>query len=214
MEPDELKNIWHAHEEKLEKSLILNRKMIEEIQTRKAVSKLNSFLISQWIGIVAGIVWVLFLGFLVYHLLGYLYFSISAGMIMLFTSLAIFVYIKHVVIIGRINIGGSITETQRKLASVQASLINVGRLMFLQTPFYCTFFISDKLVKHGGATFWTIEIVVTAFFTFLSIWLYRSLTSKNMYKKWVRKMIDGLGAKSVRKAMEFVNEIDEFRKER
>jgi hypothetical protein len=213
MEDQELKNIWKAYDQKLEKLITVNLKYIEAMQAQKARSKINSILISHIIGIVLGTAWVFCLGFLAYHNLDNLYFSISLGMIMIFTGIAVIAYIEHVMIIHQINISENITETQQKLAMVQTSLNKTGRLLILQLPFYCTFFLSENIVAHGDITFWIIQITVTISFTFLTVWLYRNLTPENMHKKWVRVIVDSFGMKSLRKAMEFLNEIEEFKKD-
>ena len=66
MEDIELKNIWKAHEEKLDKSLKLNYFLLESIQTQKAKSKLHSLAAFKTGAVILGIVWLLFLGMLLY----------------------------------------------------------------------------------------------------------------------------------------------------
>jgi len=60
-------------------------------------------------------------------------------MIALITAIAIVVYIKHIVIIKEINYSDSITDTQEKLAVLQSSTIGIGRILWLQLPFWSTF---------------------------------------------------------------------------
>ena len=214
MEIQELKELWKSYDKKLEASLRVNRKILEELQTQKAQSSIRSSIRTQGLGIFIGIFYVLGLGFLVYYNLANLYFSISIGMIMLFTILAIAAYLRHVVILGQINISESILETQKKLSMVQSSDTAIGRLMILQTPFWCTFFLSNTLLEHAGLSFWVIWGPITGALTFGSIWLYRNLTRKNMHKKWVRTLLDSFGGKYIRKASEFLNEIEEFNTEK
>lgn len=213
MEDQSLKEMWKAYEQKLEKSLAINLQIVRSLQVERAESNLRSFQRSQVIGVLLGIASVLFLGFLIYVLQDNLFFSLSAGMILLFNVVAIGTYIRNAAIVDQINISENIAKTQAKLANVESTMTQVGRLMILQTPFFCTFFLSDQLVVHGGAIFWTVEITVTSFFIFLSVWAYRSLTYQNIDKKWVRIVLDGFGAKSVRRAMEFLKELEEFKKE-
>lgn len=212
MEDQSLKEMWKVYEQKLEKSLAINLQIVKSLQVERAESNIRSFQRSQIIGVLFGIAWVLFLGFLIYLLQDNIFFSVSAGMIILFNVVAIGTYIRNAAIVDQINISGSIAETQAKLANMESTMSQVGRLMILQTPFYCTFYLNDQLLAHGGATFWSIEITLTVFFTFLSIWTYRNLTYKNIDKKWVRVVMDGFEAKAVRRAMEFLKELEEFKK--
>ncbi len=208
MEETDVKKLWQLYDNKLEKSLTLNHKIIREIQSQKAENSINSFRKTQVLGILAGILWIVFLGFLVLNSLDKIYFAISAGAILLFNVYAVVAYIWTVVIINGINIAGNITETQQKLTLLQNSFTKIGRVLILQAPFYCTFWYTDELVAHGGTTFWLIQLLVVSFFTGISIYLYRQLTPENNHKKWVR----AIGDSKLRKAIEFLNEIEEFKK--
>jgi len=213
MEELDIKQIWQAYDAKLEKSLKLNQKIIREIQTQKAESSINSFRRNQVAGVVIGILWVLFLVF--WTIVGYrnIYFAGSMGLIALFNIFAVATYIRHLALLSRINITGSITNTQQKLATIQSSLNNSGRIMTLQAPLWCTFWYNQQLVDHGGATFWIINLAVVSFFVILSVYLYNKLTYKNIHIKWVKAFIDGFGGKKLTRAMEFLNDIEEYKTE-
>lgn len=213
MEELDIKQIWQAYDAKLEKSLQLNQKIIRELQTQKAVSDINSFRRSQVAGVVIGILWVLFLVF--WTIVGYrnIYFAGSMGLIALFNIFAVATYIRHLALLSRINITGSITNTQQRLATIHSSLNNSGRIMTLQAPLWCTFWYNQQLVDHGGTTFWIINLVVVSFFVILSVYLYKKLTYKNIHIKWVKAFTDGFGGKKLTRAMEFLNDIEEYKTE-
>jgi hypothetical protein len=213
MEEQELKDLWRSYDKKLDTLLEVNFRQLKELQTQKAKTKINSFVINQVVGIILGVIWIGFLFMLVYYSLGKnIYFTVSVALIGVFNVIAVAAYIRHVIMIKQININDNITEAQKKLAKVQSSFNNVGRFLILQTPFYCTFYLSNEMILNGDATFWIIQIPVTLFFTFISIWLYKNLTYENIHKKWVRIMMDSFGGKTMRKAMEFLKEIEDFKK--
>ena len=133
---------------------------------------------------------------------------------MLFNIFAVAAYIRHLALLDQINIADSITQTQQKLSRIQASLNNVGRILILQAPLYCTFYYSDEMVAHAGTLFWLIQFVVVTFFVVVSVYLYRTLTMKNMHRKWVRRIMESFGGKTLMRAMEFVNEIEEYKMEK
>ncbi|QNK64602.1 hypothetical protein H7F33_09035 [Pedobacter sp. PAMC26386] len=214
MEEQEIKQLWQSYDRKLEKSLALNYKIIRDMLVDKAAAKIGAFQRSQVFGVVGGILWIIFLGFLISQGLNNSYFVISVGLIMLFNIFAVAAYIRHLALLDQINVADSVTQSQQKLAMIQTSLNNVGRILILQTPFYCTFYYSDELVAHGGSLFWLIQLVVVTFFVLISIYLYRSLTLKNIHKKWVRKMMESFGGKALMKAMEFLEEIEEYKMEK
>jgi hypothetical protein len=213
MEELDIKQLWQAYDAKLERSLQLNQKIIKELQTQKAESNINAFKRNQVFGIVVGILWVLFLVF--WTIVGYrnIYFAGSMGLIALFNIFAVATYIRHLALLSQVNITDSITGAQQKLASIQSSLNNSGRIMILQAPLWCTFWYNQQLVDHGGATFWLINLAVVSFFVILSVYLYQKLTYKNIHIKWVKAFIEGFGGKKLIKAMEFLNDIEEYKTE-
>lgn len=212
MEELDLKQLWQAYDVKLEQSLQLNYRIIREMQAQKAEAGINSFKRNQVIGVVAGILWIMFLVFLTLHGLSNIYFATSVGLLALFNIFAVAAYIRHLALLSAIDLTDSITQSQQKLVAIQTSLNNVGRILVLQTPLYCTFYYSDYLVAHAGPLFWGIQFVVVTFFTVASIYLFKTLTYKNIRKRWVRLFIESFGGKELSKAMEFLNGIEEYKK--
>jgi hypothetical protein len=80
--------------------------------------------------VLLSVVWIFFLGVLVYgNQLRNLYFTISLSMIILFNVTAIVVYIKHIVLIRKIDYCESITDTQKRLANLQLSTFWISRIL-------------------------------------------------------------------------------------
>jgi len=222
MEDLELKNIWQSYDRKIEEARVLNLqswalnlRCFETIQSGKAKSKLDSLATFKAWAIVLGIVWVLFLGMLVYgNHFENPYFGVSVSMIMLFSIFAVAVYIKHIVVIKQINYADNITDTQKKLAQLQLSTINSTRIVWLQLPFHTTWFWHSKWILFSSLKFWLVPFPITLLFTLLAIYLYRNITLGNMHKKWVRAlMMSGPEYKSVIQAIGLINEIDAFKKD-
>ncbi len=211
MEDLELKQMWRAYDQKLDKLLVLNLHYFEQLQTQKAKNKLNAFMLNHavWIGL--GLLWVGVLAFLVLNTLQNLWFTISVGSIILFSAYATILYIKHIAIISQININGNITETQEKLASIRLSLNKTGRVLLLQSPFYCTWFINPTMYNNVVAM--SVTLGIAALLAVISVWAYRSLAPKKIQPKWVRNFEKSLGASAIVEATDFLGEIDAFKKE-
>nr|WP_294874671.1 hypothetical protein [uncultured Pedobacter sp.] len=214
MEELDIKQLWSSYDAKLERSLALNLKVIKELQTQKAEHKLRSFRRNQVTGVVLGVIWIAFLVFLLVNTLHNIYFVISVGFIILFNVFATAAYIRHLVMLAEVNIDDSVTDSQRKITEIQSSFTNVGRILVLQAPFYCTFWYNNDLVANAGIGFWLIQVVIVSFFTFISIFLFKKLTYKNRHIKWVKAALESFGGKTLTKAMEFLNEIEEYKTER
>lgn len=210
----ELKNAWQAYDKKLDQLLDVNFQQLKEIQAIKAESKINSFIKGHAIVMLLGVAWIWFLGMLVYHTKGNPYFTVSVGFIILFNVFAVALYLRHIIILSFINIAESITETQYKLARVYTSYVQVGRILLLQTPFYCTWWYTKDLIQHGGPVFWTIQIVIVTLLTGLSIYMYIKLSLKSRNRNWIKRTDKFLGTEKLQKAIEFLNEIKEFKQEK
>lgn len=222
MEDIELKNIWQSYDRKIEEARVLNLQSwalnlscFETIQTQKVKSKLDPLATFKIWAVALGILWVLFLGVLAYgNHFENLYFSISVSFIMLFSIIAVVVYIKHIIIIKQINYIENITDTQKKLAQLQVSTIKYTGILWLQMPFHTTWFWHSKWILFSSVKFWLIPFPITLLFTVLAIYLYMNINLENMHKKWVRTlMMAGPEYKSVIKAIDFINEIDAFKKD-
>jgi hypothetical protein len=212
MEDITLMNLWKAQEEKLDRTMRLNLFLLESMQKQKAQSKLKGLARIKTSAVILGIVYILLLGLLIYgNQFKNIYFSISLGAILLFNVLAVIVYMQHISLIRHIDYSQSITDAQEKLSRLQASTFNT-RFLFLQAPFYTTWFWSTGMIEAAGVKFWLISVPIALLFTLLAIWLYRNLTPENMHKKWVRTFIKSNPEhKSIMEAQEFLNEIDDFK---
>lgn len=213
MEDITLKNLWKAQDEKLDRTMKLNLFIMESMQKQKAQSKLNGLARLKLFAVILGILWALFLGVLVYgNQLQNMYFTVSVGMIMLITIGAIIAYIRHIVLIKEIDYSQSITDTQKKLARLQASTFS-SRFILLQTPFYTTFFWSTEMIQASVSKFFLIAVPITLLFTILTVWLYKNLTPLNMHKKWVSYLLKKDPEQvPLIQAQKFLEEIEEFKK--
>jgi hypothetical protein len=219
MEDIELKKLWQSYDQKLEEakllnmqSWVLNLKSFEMMQTHKAKSKLRSLKWLKLVIVFGGVVWVAILLFLFFKSFTWqkIFFTASVGIVALFNILAIILYIRHIVLIYQIDNSENIIDTQTKLATLQSSTMNTGRILWLQMPFYTTFFFSPAFFHDIKS--WLISIPITLLFTFLAIWLYKNINYQNTEKKWFKILFGSPEWTSVNKAIGFLKEIEDFKK--
>ena len=214
MSTDEFQQVWKAYDAKLEKSLQLNLRLLQEVQSQKAKSVLRSFIASRIIGIVIGILYLLLLILAFWYVRTQPVMAVSFAVFIICTVIAIGEYIHEIGVIQGISYGDNIVDTQRKLAGIQSSIIWTLRISWVQLPFWATFFVSNELLRKGGREFWMIETPITLLLAMLAVILYRNITIENAQKKkWVKAMIRAAGMKSLTRAMEFLQEIEDFKKE-
>lgn len=209
--------LWKEHYDKIDQSLAINKRLLRELTNQKAESAMQSLVRHKQRGIIAVTIYLLILGLLLFFSIAYFksekaYFIFSVSAIFIINIKAFYDYIKHLTWAKRINYNGSITDIQQQLSKLQFSIISHARIMCLQFPFFTTFYLSNKWFPHEiGAGYILFQVLLTGSFTYLSYWLYKNHTIKNLSKKWFRNMIAGSGGKSVLKAMDFYKELEEFK---
>jgi glucan phosphoethanolaminetransferase (alkaline phosphatase superfamily) len=214
MSTDEFQQIWKTYDVKLEKSLQLNLRLLQEVQSQKARSVLRLLIASRATGIVIGMIYLVLLVIAFWYVRTQPVMAVSFGVFIVCTVIAIGMYMREIGVIGKISYGDNIIDTQQKLADIQSSIIWTLRIGWVQLPFWSTFFVSNELLRKGGREFWMIQILITLFLTILAVILYKNITLENAQKKkWVKGMIRGAGMKSVIRAMEFMQEIEDFKNE-
>ncbi|MEO8943884.1 MAG: hypothetical protein ABI297_04715 [Ginsengibacter sp.] len=216
METIDLINIWKEQDAKIEKSLAINKFLLKEATNRKAESILGNLVRLKTAGIIAFVLYLIFLGYLlVYAISNYSsasnYFIVSVAAIALINLKGFTDYIRHLAMAKNINYDGSVMDIQKQLSKLQLSIINHSKIMCLQFPFFTTFYLSDAWFPQDvPLTYMIFQIIITGSFIYLSYFLYKNSNPESLNKKWFRNLIAGSGGKSVEKAIEFYREMEEF----
>ncbi len=216
----EIKGMWKDYDKMIEESKVLNLqswvlnlRCFETLQTQKAKSNLRSLIIPEIVVILLGVGWVWFLVMMLSYLFSQTIIAISLIILIALTTASIVMYIQNITVIAQINYSDSITKTQERIAFLQSSIVNSIRIGWLQLPFYTTCYISNKLLTAGSIQFWIIQVSVTLLFIWLAVFLFRNISLKNSKKRWVKHLLQGYGLSRVSKAMDFLEEIEEFKKD-
>ena len=218
----ELNAIWKQYDEKLEQARLLNLQSwalnlqsFEMHQTLKVNSTLGKLANYKIVLVVLGIAWVLLLGFLVLHSLVWskVFFVVSVSAIAVITFAAVVVYIRQVRLLKEISNTDSVVRAQEKLSRMQTGTIRIARILFLQSPFYCTWFLTVDMIRGNPLAFWLITVPVFLLFAVLSIWLFFNINIKNAHKKWFQLLLSSREWTALLEAQAFYNEIEDFKKE-
>ena len=220
MENIDFINIWKEQDAKIEKSLAINKYLLKEATNRKAESILGNLVKLKTAGIIAFVLYLIFLGYLlVYAISNYSsasnYFIVSVAAIALINLKGFTDYVRHLAMAKNINYDGSVMDIQKQLSKLQLSIINHSKIMCLQFPFFTTFYLSNAWFPQDVPLPYIIfQIAITGSFIYFSYFLYKNSKPENLNKKWFRNLIAGSGGKSVEKAIEFYREMEEFEKEK
>jgi MFS family permease len=210
MSTDEFQQIWKAYDAKLNRSLELNKKLMEELGSQKVRRSFNWVLIGDGCMILCGIAWNAFCGNLAWRFRTEPFFLTAAILSILINSLVICGYVVQVLLLLRINLEKSILGTQKQLAQLEAVIVATYRVSILQAPVYTFFFLNKQMIAGMGPGLWIMQICITGAFIAGVIWLYRNITVKNIEKKWMQTLLKGLGIQSIARARGFIKEIGEY----
>ena len=209
--------LWKEQYEKIDQSLAINRKILQELISQKAASTIQSFIRFKTRGMIAAVIYLLLLGTVLFYAVSHYssaanYFIVSMGAIFLINLKALSDYIRHVVLVKNIDYNGTVTGIQEKLTGLQLSVIQHCRFMVLQLPLWTTFQLSGSWFPHAvGWGYIIFQCVITGAFCLLAIWLYKNLTIENVDKKWVKALVEGAGGKYLVKTIAFYKEIEDFK---
>jgi hypothetical protein len=213
MSSDEFQQLWKAYDVKLQRSLKLNRQLVEEIRSRKVRVSFNWQIGFKLMVIVLGIGWNIVMGSLLWAFRSNPVFVVSAGLIILFTSYCIAGYFMQLLLMLQINLSKSILATQKQLAQLEAVIVWTLRVSFLQAPVWPFLFVPAVLRPGDAPLYWTILVVVAAALAATAVWMYRRITVTGANSGWVRKLVDNEGGKSIARARAFMKEIEEYKRE-
>ena len=157
--------------------------------------------------------------FLFHHFFEWAY-AISATALIAFFAIAFINCIKQIELIKEIDYSKSITDIQTKLTLLQAHIVDYVRLTFLAIPTYLAYPIlafkaltNLDIVTLFATKWWTAQIIFSLLIIPVCVWLYRQVSYKNLHKKWVHFIIKNSVGNAVSNAMQFIKEIDEYKKE-
>lgn len=213
----ELKKLWQTANEKLEESLVINKKNTEDITRIKVHNFLGSMKPIKVFTLLAGILWVGIVGTVVINLFLFAFdkvnsfFLFSAAIQVGLTALALIFYIYQLITIYQVDIADPILKTQTRLASLKTSTLWIARILFLQLPVWTTFYWNTSMLENGNWFLWIIQGIVTLSFAYVAIWLFFNINYENRNKKWFRLIFKGKEWTPLMKSMELLEQVEEYK---
>jgi len=216
MQETDIKMLWQSYNEKLEKSLTVNKQNADEISKMKVHSLLSSMKPIKIFTLIVGVVWSLPLAFILANLFlhGYdkvsPFFLYSASIQVLLTIIATAVYIYQLELIYKIDFSTPVIYMQESLSKLKISTLWAARILFLQLPVWTTFYLTENTILEGGLLLLMIQSIVTLSFAYAGIWLFFNISYKNRNKKWFQWIFKGKEWTPLMKSMELLEQLDEY----
>jgi hypothetical protein len=219
MEDKVLSELLNEYDKKISESSSVNTQLLSELKTKKSYSQLKKLRRNRLIELVISLVISLFLGGFIYYslnliILGWL---ISSCIILSFTIFTASSCIRQLILISKFNLNQPVIENQKILSRLQLYNIMYLRMGILQIPFYMSYitifsrmFFAYDFWIHVGMTWSLVNIAFSVLLLPFIWWVFKKISYKNMNIPWVKYLIEHAGGKTIVRAMEFLNEIDEY----
>ena len=226
MEIDELKTMWQAHEAKLEKSTKLNLHTLGMIQSQRVKSAVKPLLIKNILVLASHTLTIIaLLVFLIFNISAVPY-AISALVLLGYYALLFVNSYKQIMVIKSLDKNKDVVSMQSSLTKLKMHILDFIRLSVLTIPAFLSFpvvvpeafadlninvFNDFDIIRQTNGTWWLAEIITFTILIPVGIWFYKQVTPQNIHKNWVRHLINRTTNKSVGKAVQYLNEIEELK---
>ena len=217
MEAVELKKILQAYDNKLDKTLRLNKSSMEELQLEKSRNSTKKILRYRIFEVVIFSFMALFLGWYIANNWGQTHLVISGVIVHIFTLIALVGSIGQVVLLQQIDFSKPIVEIRKKIEMVNSHGLLFVKLVFLSAPVWWTYaivaldlFLGVDLYVHLESGFVVRYLVINFLLIIPLVWFFNKLSYQNLHIKWVRKTIRLFTGAKTMNALEFLNDIEEF----
>lgn len=218
MDLENFKNRWAGHQRRVEANLKINRNVIQEINLNEAKSEMRKLAVKRLAEVMCFLAAVTALwNFIASHALASAP-TISALILSVFGTIGLMGTVRQIALVRRIDYSGPVTEIQGQLTLIRSHGIQVFRLLILSVPFYLTYvFLGYKvlfdvdLFLYADPTWLQVEIIVSLCLVVPTLWLYRELGLNTTRRRWIKQLIEGSGGRQTVIAIEFLQEIKEFK---
>lgn len=219
MEANELKRILAAYDDKLDKKLNLNVATLENMNLDKTKKKTQAVLVYRIAEIGTFGLLALFLGSYIANHWQSSHLAISGIIVGVFTLIALAGSIGQVTLIKQIDYAKPIVEIRKRIEQVNSHGLLFVKLIILSAPIWWSYVVvgSDQLFNvdlyaHMDADFVIKYLAINALLIVPLAWFLTKLNYKNLHIKWVRKTILLFTGTKTMKALDFLNEIENFEK--
>lgn len=217
MEAAELKKIMEGYDNKLDKTLRLNLSSIEKLQLEKSQNSTKKILRYRIFEVVLFSFLAMFLGWYIANNWEQTHLVISGIIIHVFTLVALVGSIGQVVLLQQIDFSKPVVEIRKKIEQVNSHGLLFIKLIFLSAPVWWSYaivaidlFLDFDLYVHLEQDFVVRYLLINFLMIIPLVLVFNKLSYKNLHIKWVRKTIRLFTGTKTMKALEFLNDIEEF----
>lgn len=215
MNDTDLKYLWQTGNNQIAISQKSDKTSLDKLTKRNVSHFLSSMKPIKIFTLLAGLLWVLGIGYVLIKLTinAYdqvsLYFLYSAYFQVMLTAMAVILYIIQLSTLYSIDFNKPVVILQKTLINLKASTLNVTKILILQLPFWTTFYWNESMFKNGTLPLFILQGAVTISFTCLAIWLFFNLKYENADKWWFKLLLQGKEWEPLITSIDILNDMEE-----
>lgn len=215
MNDTDLKYLWQTGNNQIAISQKSDKTSLDKLTKRNVSHFLSSMKPIKIFTLLAGLLWVLGIGYVLIKLTinAYdqvsLYFLYSAYFQVMLTAMAVILYIIQLSTLYSIDFNKPVVILQKTLINLKASTLNVTKILILQLPFWTTFYWNESMFKNGTLPLFILQGAVTISFTCLAIWLFFNLKYENADKWWFKLLLQGKEWEPLITSIGILNDMEE-----
>lgn len=219
MEEKDIIEMWKNYSARLRDELTIDRVVVKDIKLTKARTELNWLLGQRVVEAIIFLVLFLWLVGFIGNNFPVLHFVAAGFILMVFSLIGLIGNLLQIGQIRQLDYAQPVTAFQEHLQRLQAYNLQTLRLVFLSVPFYFAYiiigfraFFGLDIYANANPNWLIANLLLSILLIPAVIWLYKKLSYRSQ-KNWVKKLIEDNGGKRIRSALQFLEEIDQFKKE-
>jgi hypothetical protein len=217
MEDTDIRNIWNNHSSNLQANLEVNFTSIKNSNFKSTRLQMSKLLFRR---IAEGLVFlVIALLLLVFNIRNYTVpqYLISGVVLCLFSAVGAIGNIRQIVQIIRLDYSKPVTEFLIRLEKLRIYSLQTLKLLLLSVPFYFAYIVlgfkilfNYDIFSNTNSNWLLMNLFLSILFVPVAIYLYRQLRL-SAKSNWVKKLIADNGGKQIDSAIQFINEVIDYR---
>lgn len=217
MEDNDFRNLWNVHSSKLQTNLEVNLNSLRNANYKKTRMELNRLVFRRSAEALVFLIILVFL--LIFNIRNYPVpqYLISGSILGIFFVIGALGNIQQIVLIIRLDYSRPVTDFLIKLEELKIYSLKTLRLLFLSLPCYLAYVIITFKVLYnydiyGNANSnWVLwNLFLSILFVPFALYIYMKL-KLNSKSNWVKKLIADNGGRQIDSAIQFIDEIVEYK---
>ena len=219
MKEKEMQDSWKDYSTRLESDLNLNHSTLNMAKLKSTRLTLWHLMFRRFIEATIFIILLIWLLRFASNNYPIPQFALSGIILALFCLVGFIGSTGQIILIIRLDYSKPVTTFQLQIEKLKAYSLQTLKLLLLSIPFYFAYIIigfkavfNFDIYSQSSINWLLWNLILSILFIPFSIWLYKKLNYKTK-NRWLKSLIADNGGKQISSAVQFINEIEELKKQ-